>query len=277
MLGLLKNITSTSNEYNYTLSIMNLNKNVILFFKDKAHIYLTISGIILGISLGIERVKIFNLKEKIHDLFGKYMDTSIRDTLIANNGIFEEKRELCILFSDIRNFTKLSEENESSKVIESLNLYFSMWDKIVSDHGGVINKFIGDAVMIIFGLDHNENSERNAVECATKVLASLDELNQTLESKNLVKFDRIGIGIHSGELILGNVGSSTRKEFTVIGDVVNTSSRLESLCKEIKTNLIISENIYKQLDENSKDQFTIAEPISLKGKSEQVTIYTKSK
>lgn len=255
------------NEYISTLSIFNIGNDLIDFFKDPAHIYITYGGILLGGSLGISQVKVLSLKEKIHDLFGKYVATSIRDTLIENNGIYNEKRELCVLFSDIRNFTTISENAESSVLIASLNEYFSLWEATASKHGGVINKFIGDAVMIVFGLDNAKTPENGSIACALEVLNELDNLNHRLNQMSLLNFSEIGIGIHTGEMVLGNVGSENRKEFTVIGDVVNTASRLETLTKTIDEDLIISMEVFERLEASFKLHFEYFDTIKLKGKT----------
>ncbi len=148
-----------------------------------------------------------------------------------------------------------------------------MWDEKASTYNGVINKFIGDAVMVIFGLQNNDNPESDAVNCSMEVLNSLKSLNEQMKLKGLPQFEAIGIGIHSGEMILGNLGSENRKEFTVIGDVVNTSSRLESLTKQLNTSMIVSETIYKKLDNGIKNKFLLLDPVTLKGKSNLVQVY----
>lgn len=262
------------NEYSSSLSVLHLLQEVELFFTDVAHIYITLGGVLLGISLGLSQIKILQLKEKINDLFGKYVDSSIRDKLIENDGIYKEKRNLCVLFCDIRDFTTLSENKESSVVIDSLNQYFSLWESIASEHGGVINKFIGDAIMIIFGLDEGGDQETQAAKCSLKVLDSLDQLNSRLLDQNLIPFNRIGIGIHRGELVLGNVGSETRKEFTVIGDVVNTASRLEYHSKTIGKSLIISNEVYEKLEPKIRKKFMYSDEVSLKGKENNIEVYS---
>lgn len=260
-------------EYASALSVMNIGRETMNFLSDQAHVYITVAGFVLGISLGISQVKVMGLKDKIHDLFGKYVDVSIRDTLIANNGVYKEKRELCVLFCDIRNFTSVSENTESSVLIESLNQYFSLWETTSSKYGGVINKFIGDAVMIVFGLNDSESPETRATECSIEVLTALKKLNQDLYKKKLVEFKEIGIGIHRGELIMGNVGGQNRKEFTVIGDVVNTASRLESLSKTIDEDLIISEDVFNKLVNPLKNRFEYHDSVELKGKSIPLDVY----
>lgn len=261
------------NEYNGSLSIMNMASQFVAFYDDVAHIYITLGGILLGISLGLSQVRVIQLKDKINDLFGKYMDRSVRDILVENNGIYKEKRELCVLFCDIRNFTTISESLESSIIVESLNRYFTMWETIATQYNGVINKYIGDAVMIIFGLNDSDNQENNAVQCALKVLESLNDMNNSLSENKLAQFNRIGIGIHRGDLVLGNVGGENRKEFTVIGDVVNTASRIESHTKLIESDLLISKEVYIHLNEELKAKFQGIESAVLKGKESAVELY----
>jgi len=261
------------NEYYTTLSILNIFDSFAKFMGDKAHVYMVLGGIILGVSLGLSQVRVLTLKEKINDLFGKYMDESIRDQIIENNGFYEEKQELCVLFSDIRNFTHISEAEDSEKVIKSLNLYFSMWESIATKHDGIINKYIGDAIMIIFGLKTDCNKETSAINCSLEVLDALKSLNTELKSLNLPQFLEIGVGIHTGELILGNVGSDNRKEFTVIGDVVNTASRLESHTKTITEDLIISSDVFSKVSEEIQHKFMFINSILLKGKADAIDIY----
>ncbi|WP_430883269.1 adenylate/guanylate cyclase domain-containing protein [Fusibacter sp. JL216-2] len=269
--------TQVADEYSSALSVKNIGKETINFLSDRAHIYITVAGLVLGVGLGMSQVKVIRLKDKIHDLFGKYVDTSIRDTLIENDGVYNEKRELCILFCDIRNFTTVSEKAESSKLIKSLNRYFTLWEKTSYKHGGVINKFIGDAVMIVFGLNGLENPESRAVECSKEILKSLEMLNQELHENALVSFEKIGIGIHSGKVVLGNVGGENRKEFTVIGDVVNTASRLEALTKKIDQDLLISQDVYERLSTAYMSDFAYYDSVELKGKSKALKVYKYNK
>ncbi len=258
--------TSLINEYDSALSILNIGTEMRLFFKDEAHIYLSLGGMLLGISLGLSQIKVVKLKEKINELFGTYIDKSIRDRLIQNDGVYEEKRELCILFCDIRSFTTLSETLEPSVIVKSLNQYFSLWEKISTQHKGVINKYIGDAIMLIFGLEDNQHDEEDAVQCGLQMLSALNELNTQLKEKHLAPFNQIGIGIHRGELIIGNIGGENRKELTVIGDVVNTASRLEAHTKVTGSDMVISRAVYDRLSDDLKGQFTFIDAIRLKGK-----------
>ena len=219
------------------------------------------------------------LKNTLNQLFGVYVDHQIRDKIIANKGILEERKKITILFSDIRDFTSLSEQNDPSKIIQMLNKYFGQWEVISSKNRGLINKFIGDAVMILFGIsDLNEQSnastsESDAVNCAINFLNQMSLLNDEFKENGLPTIEDIGIGIHTGEAIIGNLGSDMRKEFTVIGDVVNTASRLETLTKIEGQSLIISTDVFEALTNDLKVLFEFGGTPTLKGKSEPFAIY----
>ena len=262
----------TINEFRNSLEIQNLWKGIAPLFSDPAHIYIIFGGLILGITLAFERLKIIQLKDKINDLLGAYVDTNIRDKIIKNKSVSESK-ELTVLFSDIRNFTELSEKNPPDKVTEMLNLYFTEWNESIKKHGGIIDKFIGDAIMVTFGINHEQQNLNNPVYCAIEFIEKFSKLRQDLESKHLPVIQNIGIGINYGRVIVGDIGSSDRKNYTVIGDNVNIASRLEALCKSYNTNLIISEQIFENLDNNVKLLFEKLDTVLLKGKQKKTNIF----
>ena len=154
-----------------------------------------------------------------------------------------------------------------------LNAYYAMWHQTLKEHGGIINKFIGDALLAFF--NHSKALATNAtqaVESALKMVASLEAINHSLEKQGLPQIDGFGIGIHVGEVILGDIGGE-RKDYTLIGDAVNITARLESLCKEYRTPIIISEACYALLEEALQQRFTYLSSIFLKGKEEAITFY----
>lgn len=260
-------------ELGAVLSVANLTKGFAGFIADKAHIYLIIGGILLGVGLGIARIKILQLNDKISDLFGTYVDRTVRDRIIEHDGTLEERQNICILFSDIRDFTALSEANSARDVIATLNSYFSAWNRVVSRHHGFINKFIGDAVMVIFEGTGDRSAIEDAVECSLDILGELPALQADLQGRNLPQVEGIGIGINYGEVILGNIGSDERKDFTVIGDVVNIAARLETATKKFQTPVIISEPVYEGLSERMRDDFARIGKVELKGKRIPVGLY----
>lgn len=178
-----------------------------------------------------------------------------------------------VLYCDIRNFTTLSEKSDPSDVVSMLNFYYGKWHETIKIFSGTINKFIGDAVLAFFDSE-TSLSEKNrfAVQAALSMLKQQAVMNQELKVQGLPAIEEIGIGIHCGEAILGDIGGE-RKDYTLIGDTVNTAARLESLCKSHNTPLIVSDACYVLLDEGLKNHFSKFSSITLKGKEESVTFY----
>lgn len=214
-------------------------------------------------------------KELIKDSFGKIVSPRIRDILIKGNlKLGGEESEAVILFSDLENFTILSEILPPSEVVQILNQYFSLMESCISKNGGIINKFIGDGILAFFQRPFLMNSLSDAaVESALEMLENHKEINYLLNQKNLPNLNT-RIGIHKGKVIAGNIGSSNRMEYTLIGDAVNTASRLENACKTLPVSLLISEQVFVSLQkENLKAYFQFAGELKLKGKQEKVRAY----
>ena len=151
---------------------------------------------------------------------------------------------MTILFTDIRSFTTISETMDPQNLVGLLNEYFTEMVAIVMDEDGVVDKYIGDAIMAVFGAPVPKPDDAvNAVRAAVRMRRALRDLNERLVSRGLSPL-RTGIGIHTGEVVAGNIGSERRMEYTVIGDAVNLASRLESSTKELGVNVLISEDTY---------------------------------
>ena len=179
-----------------------------------------------------------------------------------------------ILFSDIRSFTSISEKMSAQEVVGFLNDYLSAMTEIIFQNEGTIDKFIGDAIMTVFGapIQQREDSFR-AVMTAVQMIRSLEKMN---ERHHLSVPLKIGIGIHTGEVVVGNIGSDKRMDYTVIGDAVNLTSRIEGLTKFYQCPILISDSTYNSLVEDKKESAFLIREIDrtiVKGKSEPVTIY----
>lgn len=180
------------------------------------------------------------------------------------------EREVAILFADIRQFTKFSENKLPYDVVFVLNRYFRAMGEVVNETGGELDKFIGDGVMALFGANTNpEEGCRRALEAARRMSTALDELNHALRA-DLDEPLRIGIGIHLGTVIVGEMGFSNAVSFTAIGDAVNTASRLEQATKEYSCQFIVSEEICSRAGV-SLDQFP-AHEIPIRGRNQPVKI-----
>lgn len=213
-------------------------------------------------------------KEKIKNAMGKYISKDVMQNVVKDIDALSlggKRANVTVLFADIRGFTSMSENMPAEEVTAILNEYFTAVEPIIAKHNGVINKFIGDAVMAIFGEPiQDKNHSANAVMCANEMLLKVEELKKKWLKEGKPKVE-IGIGINTGEAFVGNIGSETRLEYTVIGDVVNLASRIESYNKIYKTKFLISETTYKSV-RNIADVIKISE-VSIRGKTKKLNIY----
>jgi adenylate cyclase len=183
-------------------------------------------------------------KRVVKKLFGRYVSRDVFEQLMAHPDRAElggKRREMSVLFSDIRGFTTVTEQGDAEALVAQLNEYFSRMVEIVFRHEGTVDKFVGDMVMALYGapVDDPHHAE-HAVATAVEMVRELGELNRTWTARGMARLD-IGVGVNSGDMIAGNIGSSAIMSYTVIGDNVNLGSRLESLNKEYGSRIIISD------------------------------------
>jgi adenylate cyclase len=176
-----------------------------------------------------------------------------------------------ILFSDIRSFTTISEKMEAQALVGLLNEYFTEMVTAVMSEDGVVDKYIGDAIMAVFGAPVPKTDDAvHAVRAAVKMGQALAVLNERLTARGLAPLGT-GIGVHTGDVVAGNIGSERRMEYTVIGDAVNLASRLETATKELGVHILISEDTY-ELTKDHIDARPVKE-IHVKGRAKPVMTY----
>lgn len=213
-------------------------------------------------------------KEHLRKTLERIVSPSIMEKLLTTDDKTlksGQEYDVAILFCDLREFTRFSEQSSAEDVIFFLNAYFSQMVKIVSANQGIINKFMGDAVLAVYGLDESETSVEDAVNTAKTILEHAGNIMMP-DGKHL----DIGIGIHSGRVIAGTIGSEERYEYTFIGDAVNTASRLDGLTKRLGYSIIISGDAYSALNEIRKQMFTDLGMQVVRGKDEPVHVYGAS-
>jgi adenylate cyclase len=235
---------------------------------------LTVGGLALFAGTAYQYFVEDREKRKMKRLFGRYVSRDVYAQLVAHPELAElggTRREMTVLFSDIRGFTTVTEAGNPEELVAQLNEYFSRMVETVFRHQGTVDKFVGDMVMALFGapLDDVDHAE-HAVQAAIDMVKELGELNKGWAERGMAQLD-IGVGVNSGEMIAGNIGSSAIMSYTVIGDNVNLGSRLESLNKEYKTRIIISDATRSRL--TNLYHLRPLGNVTVKGKSNAVAIY----
>ena len=213
-------------------------------------------------------------QEKTLKLFMKYVPEQVVQKALNDTGdsIFEgEVRNITVLFCDIRGFTSMSEDMSPKEVVSFLNHYYSIMSEVIKRHNGVVNQFVGDEIFSVFGAPvAYANNEENAVFCAIEMMAKLNALNELYKDK-LPAPVGMGIGINSGEVVAGNLGSEDKIEYSVTGDTVNTGKRIEMLTKENPNTILISDLVYEKTKKAIETKAW--EPMAVKGKKEKITVY----
>lgn len=215
-----------------------------------------------------------NSEEKIRHIFQKYVPGEIIDEVLKTKGqnlLLGKKQTTTILFSDIRSFTTISEKLSAEELVLSLNTYFNIMVGIIIEHKGIIDKFIGDAIMSIFGAPVlHDDDPLQAVTTGLEMLKSLEGFNRKQVKMGRPVF-RIGIGLNTGEVVVGNIGSNQKLDYTCIGDAVNLASRLEGLTKMYGVQIIISEFTHARTEGGIKAREI--DSVRVKGKIKPVKIF----
>ena len=211
-------------------------------------------------------------RDKLKTTFGKYMTEAVMDHLMAGKvQLGGETLTATILFSDIRSFTSISEKMDAKSLVSLLNEYFTEMVDVVIKEYGVVDKYIGDAIMAVFGAPVTRKDDAiHAVRAAVGMRKALATLNERLVARGLNPI-KTGIGIHTGEVVAGNIGSEKRMEYTVIGDTVNLASRLESATKDLGVAVLVSDDTY-QLVKDHVEARPVKE-ITVKGRQKPVMTY----
>ncbi|MDX2245179.1 MAG: adenylate/guanylate cyclase domain-containing protein [Bacteroidia bacterium] len=213
-------------------------------------------------------------QERTLKLFMKYVPESVVEKALSNttDSIFEgELREIAVLFCDIRGFTTMSEELSPKEVVAFLNDYYAMMSSVIKRYEGTVNQFVGDEIFAAFGTPIvTAHFEQSAVFCALDMMKKLEELNARYREK-MGREIEMGIGINSGEVVAGNLGSEDKISYSVTGDTVNTGKRIETLTKDAPNTILISDRIYRKV--HHLIEASAWDPIEVKGKREKIQVY----
>lgn len=213
-------------------------------------------------------------EKKIRNIFQKYVPKDVIDKFFTDpeSMLVGENRVLSILFSDIRSFTTISEGMEPDELVESLNKYFEAMVDVITGHNGIVDKYIGDAIMAFFGAPvHHEDDALQSVLAGLDMIDELEGFNDWQKKQGRDEF-KIGIGINYGVVTIGNIGSEKKMDYTIIGDSVNLASRMEGLTKLYKEPILISESLFKKI--SKKLPCRMIDRVIVQGKTMGVKVYS---
>jgi adenylate cyclase len=216
-------------------------------------------------------------RQRVRDAFGRFVPTAVVDEVVDRTSgglrLGGVSRECTVLFSDLRGFTSFSESRPPDQVIEVLNAYLSQMSDAILDHGGTLISYMGDGIYAVFGapLDQPDHRDR-ALATGREMLERLGRFNAWMTEQGLGDGFRMGIGINSGVVMCGNVGSSRRLEYTAIGDTVNTASRIEGLTKGTPHQLLMADSTYAGL-RDKPDDVVFVDDMAIRGRQSRVKMW----
>jgi adenylate cyclase len=217
------------------------------------------------------RLRLYEEKHMLRDTVSRYVSPEVAEEILKNPNLLQlggRRQRVTVLFADIKNFTAMSENMAPEAVVEVLNDYFTEMVELVFKHRGTLDKFVGDALMAVFGAPVPlPQAATRAVECALAMQRHLARL----QSQGRTPIQGMRIGVNTGEAIVGNIGSDRRMDFTVIGDAVNVAARLQEMAKELEADTLISEATVKELEK--KFDLVPEEAVTLRGRKEATAIY----
>jgi class 3 adenylate cyclase len=210
-------------------------------------------------------------KQKVSSVLERIVSPNIMQKLLGGDANMlkqGQEYEVAILFCDLRRFTNFVENTPPDQVIRFLNAFFAKISDLITAHNGLINKFMGDAILAVFGIDGKDHAAENAIQAAMHIISHTKTINLGDDKE----FD-IGVGVHMGKAVAGTIGSADRYEYTFIGDVVNTASRLDGLSKRLGYRIIVSDKVFKLLPDGIGERFTDLGPQRVRGKADAVHVY----
>ena len=264
-----------------TASTLQVNDPKVLGWAEWITVGVALAGsTVLGVTIATRTVRLVEQSaretlatEAARSKLGAYLSPEVANLVLKESvlRLGGERQYVAVLFSDLRGFTTYSESLEPEEIVEQLNQYMSVMVDTISQHGGIVDKFMGDGIMAVFGapITKADDADR-AIACAKAMMQAINDHNEARRSKGLPELKH-GIGVHYGPVVAGNVGTAVRAAYTVIGDTVNLASRLEGVTKRLEIDFVVSEATLKACRQSHG--LIRLDEIQVPGREGAVTIY----
>lgn len=254
-------------------SVTNLIPAFSEFLSAPTHRFVLSASLFFGFTMALVRIRIISLNFRISYLFEeKASGLSDMDTRQAAH-FNTASAEVSVLWADIRNFSQISEGYPQESVAECLKLYLSTWGIIARKYGGVVDKHMGDAVMLVFGPGEDGDSANRAVSCAIDFLEQLGAFQEEFAIRNLPVVKTVGIGISCGQVLSGDIGGPDHGMRTLLGYPVSIASRMEGLSREFRQDMVIDQNAYRKLSLENQVRFQTLGEVLIRGRIAPMPVY----
>ena len=246
-----------------------------IWYHSARSLFILLSGILAG-AVGVQLRRQFaasiqaaTARDRVTNLFGQHVSPQVVERLMVEGaGAASDIRRVAVMFVDFRKFTEGARSRSPQQVVDRLDGAFAVLVEVLDRHGGIVNKFLGDGFLALFGAPFEApEAAHHAVSAAREMLAAMEGINEAADWPL-----RIGIGIHFGEVVAGNIGSPRRKEYTVIGDTVNFAARLEQLNKDFDSQLLVSAAVRDALGDEADDAVPLGE-VAIRGYDRPMAVW----
>lgn len=256
-----------------SLGLDNFMPSFVKFASRLQHLFFMFGALMFGLFQVADKIKQVSLKYRLDAVYA-VVEAPIPDDAFKGKVARGDKLDVVILYADVWNFTPIAEREGARATIGLLNRYYGLWDIVARRHKGVVDQFVGDTAILVFGLLGEPGAADDAVACAFDFLNEFSHFQEDLTEHRLPIIKHIGIGVHAGKVVVGEVSAvAGARRVGVFGDAVNIAARLDSLCREFKQDLLVSQPVYKQLSLEAQSDFQPMGEVLFRGKTQPQTVF----
>ncbi len=256
-----------------SLALSNFIPAFLTFAKTLQHVFFMFGAAMFGTFMVADKIKQVSLKARLDQIYA-VIEPPVAALSMSDQVAGGENRDVVILYADLWNFTPIAEKEGARATIGLLNRYYALWDIVVRRHKGLVEQYVGDTAIVVFGLMGEKDAADEAVACAFDFLYEFSHLQEDLASHRLPLVKHIGIGVHAGKVAVGELSAASGiQRIGIVGEAVNIAARLDSLCREFKQDLLISAPVYRQLTLEPQSRFQPMGEVLFRGKTQPQLVY----